>query len=114
MIPAVSYWYSDLVATEPDAGITPRAANPAMIGVPLFVVGSVALALQQVGFVSADAGGAPLATILMATGLGTLVAALRRRRCLPLPRRLLAGDRRQGTAARTAGAALIARGVRRS
>jgi len=61
---------------EPEAGITPRAANPAMIGVPLFVVGSLALAFQQVGFVSATALGAPIAIIVMATGLGTLVTAL--------------------------------------
>lgn len=64
------------VASEPSAGITPRAANPAMIGVPLFVAGSLALALQQVGFVSATALGAPIAIIVMATGLGTLVTAL--------------------------------------
>ncbi len=61
---------------EPEAGITPRAANPGMIGIPLFVVGSLALAFQQVGFVSAAALGAPIAIIVMATGLGTLVTAV--------------------------------------
>ena len=47
--------------------------NPAVIGVPLFVVGSIALGLQQVGFVSAAGGGAPLAIIMLATGFGTLL-----------------------------------------
>lgn len=60
--------------TPPPAAAAP-AGNPVIIGVPLFVVGSIALGLQQVGFVSPAAGGAPLAIILMATGLGELVAA---------------------------------------
>lgn len=59
-----------------DDVVTPPAANPSMIGIPMFVVGSIALGLQQVGLVSAAGGGAPLAIILMATGLGTLLASL--------------------------------------
>lgn len=50
--------------------------NPAVIGIPLFVVGSIALGLQQVGFVSAAGGGAPIAIVLAATGLGTLLASI--------------------------------------
>ena len=69
-----------IAATPPPAPApTPAAApvgNPTVVGVPLFVVGSVALGLQQVGFVSAAGGGAPLAIILAATGLGTLLAAI--------------------------------------
>lgn len=61
---------------ETPAAITPPVGNPGMIGVPLFVAGSVALALQQTGFVSATGLGAPIAIIVMATGLGTLVTAL--------------------------------------
>lgn len=59
--------------TPPPEAAAP-AGNPIIIGVPLFVVGSIALGLQQVGF--AASGGAPLAIILMATGLGELIAAI--------------------------------------
>ncbi len=65
---------------RPAEDVTPEVAaptgNPAVIGVPLFVVGSIALGLQQVGYVSAAGGGAPLAIILAATGLGTLLASI--------------------------------------
>ena len=40
------------------------------------MVGSIALGLQQVGFVSAAGAGAPLSIILAATGLGTLLASI--------------------------------------
>ncbi|SDO27994.1 hypothetical protein SAMN04515671_0418 [Nakamurella panacisegetis] len=66
---------ADSLSTIPDQPPAP-VGNPTVVGVPLFVVGSVALGLQQVGFVSAAAGGAPLAIILAATGLGTLLAAI--------------------------------------
>lgn len=51
-------------------------ANPAILGIPMFVVGATALGLQQIGFVSPAAAGAPLAIITMATGIGTLLAAV--------------------------------------
>lgn len=54
----------------------PVIANPAIIGIPMFVVGSAALGLQQIGFVPPAAAGAPLAIITMATGIGTLLASL--------------------------------------
>ncbi|WP_031468363.1 GPR1/FUN34/YaaH family transporter [Sciscionella sediminilitoris] len=56
---------------------SPAAADgdPALIGVPTFVVGSVALGLVLVGYVSAEAVGASVAIILAATGLGQIVAA---------------------------------------
>ncbi len=63
-------------ATTPAPAPAAPTGNPAVVGVPLFVVGSIALGLQQVGFVSAAGGGAPLAIILAATGLGTLLAAI--------------------------------------
>ncbi len=65
-----------LPAAPPQPEPAAPAGNPAVVGVPLFVVGSIALGLQQVGFVSAAGGGAPLAIILAATGLGTLLAAI--------------------------------------
>lgn len=55
---------------------TPLGGDPALIGVPTFLVGSIALGLTLVGYVPAAAVGAPLAIILAATGIGQLVAAL--------------------------------------
>src|SRR4051794_20756649 len=50
--------------------------DPAVLGLPSFVAGSVALGLALVGYVSAGAGGAALPIILMATGLGLIVSAV--------------------------------------
>jgi succinate-acetate transporter protein len=53
------------------------AANPALIGVPTFVVGSMALGLVLVGFVpTATAVGASIAIIMTATGIGQVIAAV--------------------------------------
>jgi len=54
----------------------PLAGDPAVIGVPLFIVGSVALGLTLLGYVSAESAGAPVAIILAATGLGQIMAAI--------------------------------------
>jgi succinate-acetate transporter protein len=51
-------------------------ADPMMVGLPSFVVGSVALGLVLIGYVPATAVGASLAVIIAATGLGLLVAAV--------------------------------------
>ncbi|MFW0796233.1 GPR1/FUN34/YaaH family transporter [Gordonia sp. CPCC 205515] len=51
-------------------------ANPATIGVPTFIVGSVALGLVLIGVVPASAVGASIPIILAATGIGQLVAAV--------------------------------------
>ncbi|MGV9710665.1 GPR1/FUN34/YaaH family transporter [Gordonia sp. NPDC003424] len=52
------------------------AANPATIGVPTFIVGSVALGMVLIGVVPASAVGASIPIILAATGIGQLVAAV--------------------------------------
>lgn len=52
------------------------AADPAMIGVPTFIVGATALGLVLTGYVPASAVGASIAVILPATGLGQIVAAV--------------------------------------
>ncbi|MEV0068230.1 MULTISPECIES: GPR1/FUN34/YaaH family transporter [unclassified Amycolatopsis] len=54
----------------------PPAADPMMIGLPSFVVGSVALGLVLIGYVPATAVGASLAVIIAATGLGLVIAAI--------------------------------------
>ncbi|HEY9311527.1 GPR1/FUN34/YaaH family transporter [Williamsia sp.] len=61
------------LAAAPDEA--PAVGNPALIGVPTFLVGSVALALVLTGYVPAAATGASIPIILAATGIGQLVAA---------------------------------------
>lgn len=59
---------------------TPSAAffagNPAALGVPVFVAGSVALALVLIGYVPASAVGASLPIIAAATGLGLTITTI--------------------------------------
>jgi succinate-acetate transporter protein len=54
----------------------PLAGDPAILGLPSFIVGSVALGLGLVGVVPATAAGAPLAIILAATSVGLFIAAI--------------------------------------
>ncbi|MER6735201.1 GPR1/FUN34/YaaH family transporter [Streptomyces puniciscabiei] len=61
---------------RPQATPGPLGGDPALIGVPTFVVGSIALGLTLVGYLPAEAAGAPVAIILAATALGQLIAAL--------------------------------------
>ena len=58
------------------AATGPLAGDPAMLGLPSFIVGSVALGLVLVGVVPATAVGASLPIILAATSVGLLVAAI--------------------------------------
>lgn len=64
---------SDTVAL---ADLEPPVADPALIGVPTFLVGSIALGLVLTGYVPAAATGASIPIILAATGIGQLVAAI--------------------------------------
>jgi hypothetical protein len=50
--------------------------NPAVVGVPTFLVGSIALGLVLTGFVPATAGAASIPIILTATGFGQGLAAV--------------------------------------
>jgi len=63
-----------IVAEAPATG--PLAGDPAMLGLPSFIVGSIALGLALVGVTPATAVGAPLAIILAATAVGLTVAAI--------------------------------------
>jgi succinate-acetate transporter protein len=54
----------------------PMAGNPAILGLPTFIAGSIALGLGLAGVVPAGVLGAPLAIILAATALGLLLAAI--------------------------------------
>jgi succinate-acetate transporter protein len=52
------------------------AGTPAAVGLPAFVVGSVALGLTLVGYVPATAGAAPIPIIAAATSLGLMIATI--------------------------------------
>ena len=58
------------------AVVGPMAGDPAMLGLGVFIAGSVALGLAIVGVVPAGVLGAPLAIILAATALGLLMATV--------------------------------------
>jgi len=63
-------------AAAPAAVTGPLAGDPAMLGLPSFIVGSIALGLGLVGAVPAGVLGAPVAIILAATSVGLLLAAV--------------------------------------
>jgi len=52
------------------------AGDPAILGLPIFVAGSVALGLALVGYVPAAAAGSAIPIILAATGIGLLISAI--------------------------------------
>jgi hypothetical protein len=62
---------------EPAAPVSLAAAgDPAVLGLPIFVVGSIALAMGLVGYVSPAASGSAIPIILAATGIGLLISAV--------------------------------------
>jgi succinate-acetate transporter protein len=59
------------------AAVAPAATpvgDPALIGLPTFMVGSIGLALVDTGFAPATATGAAIPLIMTASGVGSLVA----------------------------------------
>ena len=61
---------------DPVPVLAPLAGDPGMLGLPIFIVGSVALGLVLVGAVPATAVGASLPIILSATSIGLLIATI--------------------------------------
>jgi len=59
-----------------EAAVPAVTGDPALIGLPSFIVGSVALGLVLVGYVPAAAAAASLPVIIAATGLGLVIAAV--------------------------------------
>lgn len=55
---------------------SPLSADPSVLGLPAFIVGSIALGLVLVGFVPATAAAASLPILIAATGLGLAIAAM--------------------------------------
>src|ERR1022692_4742907 len=64
------------VSTDKAAAAERPAGDPAALGLPSFIVGSIALGLVLVGMVPATAVGASLPIILAATAVGPFVAAV--------------------------------------
>jgi succinate-acetate transporter protein len=62
---------AEAAASEAAAG-----GDPGLIGLPVFIAGSVALGLVLVGFVPTASGGAAIPVIMTATAVGLLVAAV--------------------------------------
>ncbi|HKB32116.1 MAG TPA: GPR1/FUN34/YaaH family transporter [Streptosporangiaceae bacterium] len=64
-------------SVQPAAAVAaPLLGNPAALGLPSFIVGSVALGLVLVGMVPATAVGASLPIILAATAAGLFIATI--------------------------------------
>ena len=74
--PAQSIASIDEAAAAPAAVAGPLLGDPAMLGLPSFIVGSVALGLVLVGMVPATAVGASLPIILAATSAGLFIATM--------------------------------------
>lgn len=65
----------DLIKAEATPEVTgPLAGDPLSLGLPSFIVGSVALGMVLVGFVSPIGTGASLPIILAATALGLIIS----------------------------------------
>jgi succinate-acetate transporter protein len=62
-----------VAAVEPPPYV---AGDPAILGLPIFVAGSIALAFALVGYVSPAALGTPIAIIMAGTGLGLVISTL--------------------------------------
>src|SRR5438270_11066042 len=68
---------SEAPVTEVPAVAAPvPAGDPAILGLPIFVVGSIALGLSLVGYVPAAAGGVVVPVIFAATGLGLVISTV--------------------------------------
>jgi uncharacterized protein len=78
LVPAQATGQETVVEVEEvEAAVAgPLAGDPMMIGLPLFIAGSVALGLAEVGVVPAAAVGAALPIIFSATALGLFLATI--------------------------------------
>jgi len=63
------------VVVQDEAAPAP-AGDPAILGLPIFVVGSIALGLSLVGYVPDAAGGVIVPVIFAATGLGLVISTV--------------------------------------
>jgi uncharacterized protein len=66
----------ELVRAAEEGAVAPLAGDPGLLGLPSFIVGTVAIALVFIGVVPADNTGAALPIILAATATGMFIAAI--------------------------------------
>src|ERR1700754_1926333 len=64
------------VTAPPEPASGPAAGDPAILGLPAFVVGSIALAFALTGYVSPAAAGSAVPIILLATGTGLVISTI--------------------------------------
>jgi succinate-acetate transporter protein len=63
-------------ALPPPEPAAAAGGDPAILGLPIFVVGSLALAFSLVGYVPAAAGGIIVPVIFAATGVGLVISTI--------------------------------------
>ena len=77
MVTSTEVAVSDLGAAQSTLPPAPFwAGNPALLGYPVFALGSIALGLALVGFVPANAKSSVLPIVIAASGIGVFVSAL--------------------------------------
>jgi succinate-acetate transporter protein len=67
---------TEVVVPAPTPVVEAPAGDPAILGLPIFAAGSLALGLALVGYVPAAAVGSVVPIVLAATGLGLLIATI--------------------------------------
>jgi succinate-acetate transporter protein len=68
---------TETAVAAPAAPTSPAlAGDPTILGLPAFVVGSIALAFGLTGYVSPAAAGSAVPSILLATGIGLLISTV--------------------------------------
>ena len=67
---------SSAAQTAPPEPQPVPAGDPAILGLPIFVVGSIALGFSLVGYVPATAVGVVVPVIFAGTGLGLVISTL--------------------------------------
>ncbi len=66
----------ELIHAAKEAAAGPLAGDPGLLGLPSFIVGTVAIVLVFIGVVPAGTTGAALPIILAATAIGMFIAAI--------------------------------------
>lgn len=67
---------SEAEQVEPESPAAAPAGDPTMIGLPTFVLGSIALGLGLTGYLPATASAGALPIIMLSTGVGTFIAMI--------------------------------------
>jgi len=63
-------------APHQQRAVVPPSGDPTILGLPIFAVGSIALAFTLVGYVPSAAGGVIIPVIFAATGLGLAISTI--------------------------------------